>query len=270
MPRQIEFAKYTGAGNDFILIDNRSGFFPAEDKELIRAMCARRTSIGADGLILLENSDKADIKMRYFNSDAGEAEMCGNGARCLIAFARRKGLQLNEMTMETMERVLTAHVDGEEISIEMGAATDTELNIDIQIEGETYRVHYANTGVPHAVMFVDEVDEVDVLGLGRKIRFHERFQPKGANANFVQVTGENSISARVYERGVEDETLASGTGCTASAVISSLVKGVKPPVRVRTRSGGMFTINFSKQGDQISQLTMTGPTRLVYDGVYFP
>ena len=270
MSHQIEFAKYTGAGNDFILIDNRSGFFPAEDEELIREMCARRTSIGADGLILLENSSEADIKMRYFNSDGGEAEMCGNGARCLIAFALQKGLPSTRITMETMERVLTAHADGEEISLEMGEATDTELNIDIDIEGETYTVHYVNTGVPHAVLFVDDVNEVDVVGLGKKIRFHKRFQPKGANANFVQVTGENSVSARVYERGVEDETLASGTGCTACAVISSLVKGLKPPIRVLTRSGATLTINFRRKGDEISELTMTGPTRLVYEGLYSP
>jgi diaminopimelate epimerase len=270
MSHQIEFAKYTGAGNDFILIDNRSGFFPAGDKELIGDMCARRTSIGADGLILLESSGKADIKMRYFNSDGGEAEMCGNGARCLIAFARRKGLESNEITMETMERVLTAHVDGETILLEMGEATNTELDIVLEVEGETYRVHYTNTGVPHAVVFVEDVNEVDVVGLGRKIRFHERFQPKGANANFVQVTGKSSISARIYERGVEDETLASGTGCTACAVISSLVKGLRPPVRVLTRSGATLTVNFRREGDRVSALTMTGPTRLVYEGVYYP
>jgi len=152
----------------------------------------------------------------------------------------------------------------------MGEATDTELNIDIEIEGETYRVHYVNTGVPHAVLFVEDVNEVDVVGLGKKIRFHERFQPKGANANFVQITGENSVSARVYERGVEDETLASGTGCTACAVIASLVKGLKPPIEVLTRSGATLTINFRRKGDEISELTMSGPTRLVYEGLYSP
>jgi len=270
MALRVEFAKYSGAGNDFILIDNRSGSFPTDDSDLIRDMCARRTSIGADGLILLENSDKADVKMRFFNSDGGEAEMCGNGARCLIAFARRKGLDSTVITLETMERVLTARVDEEDISIEMGAVTETELNIDIEIEGQTYRVHHTNTGVPHAVMFVDEVNEVDVVGLGRKVRFHERFQPKGANANFVQVTGENSISARIYERGVEDETLASGTGCAACAVIASLVKDLNPPIQVQTRSGASLTISFKRECEQVSHLTMSGPTRLVYEGVYFP
>jgi len=269
MLHRVEFAKYTGAGNDFILIDNRSGFFPADDKELIKEMCARRTSIGADGLILLENSEKADVKMRYFNSDASEAEMCGNGARCLAAFALRKGVKRERITLETMERVLTANVDGEEISLEMGNVTNTELNIDIQVEGKNYLLHYTNTGVPHVVMFVDDVNEVDVVGLGRKIRFHERFQPKGTNANFVQVTGANCISARIYERGVEDETLSSGTGCAACAVISSLVKGLRPPIRVHTRGGATLTVKFSKEGDRISELRMTGPTRLVYEGVYF-
>jgi diaminopimelate epimerase len=270
MKGPIEFAKYSGAGNDFILIDNRSSSYPAEDGELIREMCARRTSIGADGLILLQNSDKADVKMRSFNSDGGEAEMCGNGARCLIAFARRKGLNSTVITMETMERVLTAHVDGEEISIEMGAVTETELNIDIEIDGQNYRVHHTNTGVPHGVMFVDDVSKIDVVGLGRKVRFHKRFEPKGANANFVQVTGGHTISARIYERGVEDETLASGTGCTACAVISNLVRGLDPPIRVRTQSGATLTINFKRECEDISHLMMSGPTRLVYEGVYFP
>jgi diaminopimelate epimerase len=270
MPRQIEFAKYSGAGNDFILIDNRDGLFPSENSELIREMCARRTSVGADGLILLENSDGADLKMRFFNSDGAEAEMCGNGIRCLIAFAHRNGLESDSLTVETMERVLTARVRGDQVSIEMGEVTETELNIEIEIDGQRYRVHHTNTGVPHAVMFVDDVNTVDVVGLGRKVRFHERFQPKGANANFVQLTGASEISVRTYERGVEDETLACGTGCTACAVISSLVKGLQPPIRVLTRSGAILTIDFHKEGESISQLTMMGPTRLVYDGVYFP
>jgi diaminopimelate epimerase len=270
MPRQIEFAKYSGAGNDFILIDNRDGLFSSENSELIREMCARRTSIGADGLILLENSNKADIRMRFFNSDGNEAEMCGNGVRCLIAFARRKGVQSDTLTVETMERVLPARVEGERISIDMGEVTETKLNIDIEIDGQTYRVHHTNTGVPHAVMFVDDVNAVDVIGVGRKVRFHERFQPKGANANFVQVTGPSSVSARIYERGVEDETLACGTGCTACAVVSALVKGLQPPIRVLTRSGETLTLDFRKDGEQISEVTMTGPTRLVYEGVYLP
>ncbi len=270
MADPIEFSKYTGAGNDFIVIDNRSGAFSGGNREFIRQMCARRISIGADGLILLEKSSKADIKMRFFNSDGGEAEMCGNGARCLVAFARRKGLHSTVITMETMERVLTAHVNGEDISLEMGAVTETELDIDIDVEGKVHRVHHTNTGVPHAVMFVENLGEIDVVGLGRKIRFHERFQPKGANANFVQVTGENSISARIYERGVEDETLASGTGCAACAVISSLVKNLNPPIRVKTRSGATLTVDFKKQREQIFRLTMSGPTKLVYDGLYYP
>lgn len=270
MNREIEFEKYTGAGNDFILIDNRSGSFPSQDRNLIERMCTRRISIGADGLILLENSKKADIRMRFYNSDGREAEMCGNGARCLVAFAKRKGIGSETMTLETMERVLAASVKGEEISIEMGDVTETELNIDIEIDGNAYRVHHTNTGVPHAVMFVKNVDEVDVVGLGRKVRFHERFQPKGANANFVHVTGGNSIAARTYERGVEDETLACGTGCTACAVISNLVKGMDPPIRVATRSGATLTIDFTKKGEKLSGVTLSGPAKLVYEGVYHP
>jgi len=266
--KEIRFSKYSGAGNDFILIDNRDGSCHV-DAQMIAGMCARQVSIGADGLILLENSDKADIKMRYFNADGGEAEMCGNGSRCIIAFARKQGIVKDNYTLETMERVLSAGVKGNSISIEMGEVLDTLLNIDIEVDAKKYTVHFTNTGVPHTVLFVDNLEQIDLQGMGGKIRFHQRFQPKGTNVDFVQKTGRSSVAMRVYERGVEAETLACGTGVTAAAIISSLVHGVKPPVSVAVRSGDTLTVDFKNNDDVFSDVVLTGPARLVYDGTYY-
>ncbi len=265
----IDFAKYSGAGNDFILIDNRSGEFPSGNKELIKTMCARRISIGADGLILLENSEKADLKMRYFNSDSSEAEMCGNGARCFIAFAKKCGIEKEKYTFETMERILTGWFDADGISIAMGDPIETLLNIALDVDDSKYVVHYTNLGVPHTVLFVDDVEKVDVVNLGRKIRFHPKFKPKGTNVDFVQIVGKNSIKMRVYERGVENETLASGTGVTASTVICNLVKNILPPVKILVKSGDTLTVNFEKMDDQPKNTILSGPATLIYEGKYF-
>ena len=265
---EVNFSKYSGAGNDFILIDNREGGYIA-DSGLIEKMCARQVSIGADGLILLENSDQADIRMRYFNADGGEAEMCGNGSRCLIAFARKLGIIKDEYSFQTMERVLKACVKGEAISIQMGEVLDTLLNIDIEVDAQKCQVHFTNTGVPHTVLFVDDLEEIDICNLGKKIRYHQRFQPRGTNADFVKVVDKHSIAFRVYERGVENETLSSGTGVTAAGIIANLVHDVKPPVNVAVRSGDTLTVDFKRNGEAFSDVVLTGPATLIYDGTYY-
>lgn len=265
---ELKFSKYSGAGNDFILIDNREGGFDA-DSGLIEKMCARQIAVGADGLILLENSDQADIRMRYFNADGGEAEMCGNGSRCLIAFARKLGIVKDEYSFQTMERVLKARVKGDAISIQMGEVLDTLLNIDIEVDARKCTVHFTNTGVPHTILFVDDLDQIDLDGTGGKIRFHQRFQPKGTNVDFVTKTGKNSVAMRVYERGVEGETLACGTGVTAAGIIANLVHNVKPPVKVAVRSGDTLTVDFKKSDDKFSDVVLTGPATLIYDGTYY-
>ncbi len=264
---EIRFAKYTGAGNDFVMVDNRDGAFPAS-RELIAAMCARRVSVGADGLILLEPSASAAVRMRYYNSDGGEAQMCGNGARCFVAFARELGIATRPLVFETMERVLSGWTDDDGVTIEMGEVRDTRLDCDLNIGGTTYHAHFTNTGVPHAVVLCHEVSDVDVETLGRAIRFHEAFQPDGANANFVRVGTHGELEIRTYERGVEGETLACGTGVVAAAVIAHLVKNVKPPVHVTVRSGDVLTVGFRREGDVFADVTLSGPAVHVYDGVY--
>jgi len=266
---EIRFAKYSGSGNDFIMIDNRDGAFPA-GRELIARMCARRYAVGADGLILVEPSMKAAVRMRYYNSDGGEAEMCGNGARCFVAFARTLGISVAPLVFETMERVLSGWMDGATVTVEMGAVRDTRLHVSLSVEGAEHAVHFTNTGVPHVVLFVADLEGVDVAAHGRAIRFHEEFQPAGANVNFVQVRKDGDVEVRTYERGVEGETLACGTGVVATAVVAHLVAKREPPVKVRVRSGDVLTVGFRREGDGVlfSDVTLSGPAAHIYDGVY--
>jgi len=254
----IEFSKYNGCGNDFILIDAQSQKFPVEESRLIARLCKRCTGIGADGLILLEPSSKADFKMRIFNADGTEAEMCGNGVRCLVQFIHDLGHSGNKFAIETFERVLSGSWSADGISVEMGSPTDVEWTIDL--EGES--LSYLNTGVPHAVLFVEDLKQIDILSLGKKIRTHPRFAPKGTNVTFAQVLGSQRIRFSTYERGVESETLACGTGAAAAALAYGHVMGQPSPVDVETREGDLIKIFF----DQNLNVTMKGPAQFVYKG----
>jgi diaminopimelate epimerase len=265
--KEIRFSKWSGAGNDFIMIDNRAGGFPAK-RDVIAGMCARRVSIGADGLILLEPSERAAVRMRYFNSDGGEVEMCGNGARCFIGFARQLGISAMPLVFETMERVLSGSTDGDAVTVKMGEVRDTRLDFALDAGGVTYRAHFTNTGVPHVVVFTSELDDVDVATRGRAIRYHEAFQPAGTNADFVRVRDKHTLELRTYERGVEAETLACGTGVVAAAAVAYLVQDVQPPVDVHVRSGDALTVGFRRENDAFVDVTLTGPAVHVYDGVY--
>jgi diaminopimelate epimerase len=264
---EIRFAKYSGSGNDFIMVDNRDGALRVTP-HLVARMCARGVSIGADGLILVEPSEKATVRMRYYNSDGGEVEMCGNGARCFIAFARGLGIATEPLVFETMERVLAGWTDGDAITVELGEARDTHLNVELRVDGVKYRAHFTNTGVPHVVVFCYQLEEVDVESVGRSIRFHEEFQPNGTNVDFVHVTAGGDLEVRTYERGVEAETLACGTGVAAAAVIGNLVGDLKPPVNVQVRSGDVLTVDFRRDGDAFAGITLSGAVTHVYDGVY--
>jgi diaminopimelate epimerase len=266
---QLTFSKYSGAGNDFILIDNRDGGFPYHSKGIIPAMTARRISVGADGVILLENSDKADFKMRIFNSDGSEAEMCGNGARCLIAFAGKLGIEKEQYSFETKERILHARRIESEIEIEMGKPEDFRKDISLSAKGENWIINFINTGVPHAVIFVDNVNKIDVVGIGREIRYSDAFKPKGTNVDFVEIYDEDYIKVRTYERGVEDETLACGTGITAAAIIANRAKNVKKPVWVLVRSNEILRVSFDNEEGAYKNVTLRGPAALIYDGVYY-
>jgi diaminopimelate epimerase len=266
---QLKFSKYSGAGNDFILIDNRDEDFPMHREGIIPGMAARRISIGADGVILLENSSKADFKMRIFNSDGSEAEMCGNGARCLIAFARKLGIEKEKYTFETKEKILHARYVDADIEIEMGPPADIKMNMSVNAQKRDWEVHFINTGVPHAVIFVDDINGIDVVGIGREIRYSQTFKPKGTNVDFVEIYDEDYIKIRTYERGVEDETLACGTGMTAAAIISNKVKGVEKPVWILVRSNDILRVSFENEGNSYKDVTLRGPATLIYDGVYY-
>lgn len=263
----IRFAKYSGAGNDFVMIDNRDGAFEAT-RERIAGICARRVSVGADGLVLVEASTKAAVRMRYYNADGGEAEMCGNAARCFVAHCRTLGMDTAPLVFETMERVLSGWTDGDAVRIEMGEVSGTRLNLSLDVEGETYRGHFTNTGVPHMVVFCADVESVDVETLGRALRYHDELKPAGANANFVSIDEAGALHVRTYERGVEGETLACGTGVVAAAVIANLVEAIEPPVDAHVRSGEVLTVNFRREGEQFADVTLAGPAVRVFDGVY--
>jgi diaminopimelate epimerase len=264
---KIPFSKMTGCGNDFIIIDNRRKILDADRLgDFVRKVCAPKLSVGADGLVLVEPSTKVNFQWRFFNSDGSVAEMCGNAARCVARFAVLKGIAPSPMAFETLAGIIEAEVAGRQIKVLMVPPTGLKLEIDVSVDGESHPVHFINTGVPHAVKFVEQAALVSVKELGKKIRFHPRFHPAGTNANFVQVMDRKHIKVRTYERGVEDETLACGTGAVASALIAARKKFVDSPVEVQTSGGEILKIYFRHKGDGFDRVFLEGDARVVYEG----
>ncbi len=263
------FSKYVGSGNDFILIDNRDLFFPDHDHETISKLCNRQCGIGADGLILLENSKTADFKMRIFNSDGSQAEMCGNGIRCLFKFIQECNETSKNFLIETKEAQIAVSEDSENpqlVKVAMQEPFDMQWNLDLCVDSNEYKVHFLNTGVPHAVIFSNAISDADLKEIAPKIRYHERFLPKGTNVNFVCVTGKNALNIRTYERGVENETLGCGTGATASAIAAAYLLDASLPITVKTKSGEELKIDCMIHESAIKNVTMTGPALFVYKG----
>ncbi|MGR0481414.1 MAG: diaminopimelate epimerase [Candidatus Electronema sp. V4] len=269
----IPFVKMSGTGNDFILIDHRQPLIePDSMSTFAAAVCRRKFSVGADGLILIENSEQADFLWRFFNADGSVAEMCGNGARCAARFAFMQGIAPAKMRFETLAGLIEAEVSGKEVAVKMTEPHDLRLHQTISVNNAPLILHSLNTGVPHAVVFVDNIEEADVCGLGRAIRYHEAFQPAGTNVNFVQKRGE-TFKVRTYERGVEDETLACGTGSAASAIIAALLGQATSPVEIITSGNDRLTILFSlpehKTGGAapiVYNVFLKGPAHAVYQG----
>ncbi|MCG6893784.1 MAG: diaminopimelate epimerase [Desulfobacteraceae bacterium] len=263
----IPFTKMCGSGNDFIVIDNREDRLGGMDPSgFARKVCRRRMSVGADGLILLENDPDADFCWRFFNSDGSVAEMCGNGARCAARFAYLEGIAGATMRFRTLAGFVSATVNGDGIRIRMTDPQRLQLSRTLPLEGRNRTVHLVNTGVPHAVLFVSDPEAVDVVGLGRQIRWHEMFAPEGVNANFVFVDPEGGLVIRTYERGVEDETLACGTGCVAAAVVSAALEKAVSPITLRVRSGGDIQVAFDRNGPAVSNVFLSGDARIVSAG----
>jgi diaminopimelate epimerase len=265
--KPIPFWKISGSGNDFIMIDHRTPLIdPQEMKRFVAQVCRRGLSVGADGVILVEPSTKADYKWHYYNADGGEVEMCGNGSRCVARFAYLNKIAPAKHTIETLAGIVQAEVIGDRVRVQLPDPTDLRLDLKIEINGKTYAGHFANTGVPHVVYFVEDVDAVDVIGLGRATRHHSLFAPRGTNANFISVTDRQNLKIRTYERGVEDETLACGTGAIASAIITTALGKTAPPVSLVTRSGIRLGVDFSQEGRTFKNITLEGDARIVYKG----
>lgn len=262
----VKFTKMNGAGNDFVMIDNRKGAINLEREQIAR-ICDRHRGVGADGILLLEKSGNgADFRMRYYNADGGEAEMCGNGARCFARFANKIAGAQEKISFETPAGVIGAKLHDELVTLNMSDPGDLRLSVPLNIDGEEAIIHFINSGVPHVVVPVARVDMVHVNTQGAAIRRHKMFSPKGTNVNFIEKSGSNKILIRTYERGVESETLACGTGVVASALIFAATENVSGPISVVVRGGDELQVGFEKDGDEFRNVTLTGPAEFVFEG----
>jgi len=281
MSRQIDFTKMVASGNDFIIIDNKKLRLPFNESRLlesVRKICNRKYGVGADGLLVIEKSKVADFKMRIFNPDGSEAEMCGNGIRCVALWANRPNTEnytenyaRPKLKIETKAGILETVVNRDLIKIKMTEPKDIRLDIPLNIKGKNYKVNFINTGVPHTVLFVNNLEKIDVKGLGRIIRFHRKFLPNGTNVDFVKIEDRENILIRTYERGVEDETVACGTGAVASTIISNIKyqkskieKGCK--INVHTQSGETLKVYFDKIEDKFKNIWLEGKAKIVFTG----
>lgn len=279
--RPIPFMKLSGSGNDFILIDNREKVVdPKRAGPLAAKVCAHRLSVGGDGLILIERSRRADFRWRLFNADGSEAEFSGNGARCAARFAYLKRIAPRRMRFETLAGLVEAEMvaggdgraakDPTAVKVRFPDPKGLRLHLRVAIDGTEREAHFLDSGVPHCVYLVDDPDTVDVVGLGRPTRYHELFQPAGTNVNFIKVLDPHRIRIRTYERGVEDETLACGTGAIASALIASLLAKVESPVTLIPQSGLELIVHFESRGGTFTNVYLQGDARAVYEGRILP
>jgi diaminopimelate epimerase len=265
----LKFTKMNGAGNDFVLLDNLDRRLALGSGQIAH-LCDRHRGVGADGVLIVEPAanaaDGADFRMRYYNADGGEAEMCGNGARCFARYASRITGRKGALSFETPAGVIRAECEGENVRLAMSEPKHLTLDREIRLPGGSVIVHSVNTGVPHAVVFVEELDKTDVRGLGAALRYHAEFGPRGTNANFVQIIDPQTIAIRTYERGVEDETLACGTGVVAAALILHEKLGASSPVSVRVRGGDTLEVAFGREGGVYRDVSLTGPAEFVFEG----
>ena len=256
MKVEIKFYKYQGAGNDFVMIDNRAENFPLSTA-IIAKLCDRNFGIGGDGLILLENDAESDFKMVYFNSDGNESTMCGNGGRCIVRFAHDLEVVADKMTFNAIDGLHHAIVDGDTIRLQM---------IDVKEVEDHDKYLFMNTGSPHHVEFVKNVKEIDVYTKGKNIRNGAPYYETGSNVNFVEVLPNQTLKIRTYERGVEDETLACGTGITAAA-ISAYIRGFVKKNNIPVEAlGGKLSVNFDEKNNTFENVWLNGPAVRVFEG----
>ncbi len=264
----LKFVKMNGAGNDFVLLDNRDGSLHLDKEQIIR-LCHRQRGVGADGVMLLIKNPSGNTEWAwdFFNSDGSAAEMCGNGARCFARYLQKVVKCKGAVAFESIAGVIQAELlKDKRVAIELTSPKDLKLGLEVPLSTGTRTVHFINTGVPHAVLFEEDVTKAEVVKIGAEVRYHAQFAPKGTNVNFVQVLGPNHIRVRTYERGVEGETLACGTGIVASALIASKVQQFVSPVKVLAQGGDTLEVAFIDAGDTLDRVRLTGPAEFVFEG----
>jgi diaminopimelate epimerase len=255
---QVEFYKYQGTGNDFVMVDNRSDFFPKDNMKLIAHLCDRRFGVGGDGLILLENDLETDFKMVYYNSDGNQSSMCGNGGRCLVAFAKALHVIKTSTTFIAVDGLHHANIsDDGLVSLQMIDVTDVIVN-------EEYV--FLDTGSPHHVQLVEDLENYNIKENGATIRYGDLYGKAGSNVNFVKQVDENTFSLRTYERGVEDETLSCGTGATAAAIAMNILGKTNATTINLNVEGGKLIVSFEKNESIFTKVTLKGPAQLVFKG----
>ena len=263
----LEFTKMNGAGNDFVLVDNRAQKINLTPAQVIR-LCDRHRGVGADGVMLLvpARTRAADWAWDFYNSDGSAAEMCGNGARCFGRYVQQLTGADRDFRFETTAGIITASFQGERVTVNLTPPKELRLNETVSLAAGPATIHSLNTGVPHAVVYVADADQAMVLQLGPEIRGHAHFGPRGTNVNFVQVLGANHIRVRTYERGVEGETLACGTGVSAAALISARLHGFTSPVKVQVQGGDQLAVSFQEVGAAFENVRLTGPADFAFTG----
>jgi diaminopimelate epimerase len=259
----FQFCKMSASGNDFIMIDNREKIvdqlFP-DVRDFVVKVCRRRLSVGADGLILIQKSATVDFSWRFFNADGSEAEMCGNGGRCAARFAFVNGIAGKRIAFETLAGIMKAEILGSQVKLQLTTPTDLKVDYPVALEHRELFVSSVNTGVPHVILLTDDVDHAPVEELGRVLRYHKEFSPHGTNVDFVTVLDRNKVKLRTYERGVEGETLACGTGAVAASVILKHKGMTGERVSLLTRGGEILSVTV---GDEVY---LEGDARIIYTG----
>jgi diaminopimelate epimerase len=266
----LPFARMHGCGNDFVVIDDRAGLWHARREDLAREICDRRKGLGGDGLILVQpGRDGADFRMTYVNRTGMDGEMCGNGARCTVLRATQLGLIRSAGTMATDAGPIRATIDGAIITLQMTPPVDERAAFAIEVEGRKFECWTIDTGVPHVAIFLEgeaALETLDVDGIGRALRHHTAFAPRGVNANFAVRRADGSFRMRTYERGVEMETLACGTGAVAVGLMAHRKFGSAPPVLIHPTGGGLLKIGFRASPDGFADVTLAGPAELIAEG----
>ena len=258
---KIKFTKMVASGNDFVVVESLPSGLPLPS--LARKICDRRFGVGADGLLILKQTSPGVIRMRIFNSDGSEAQMCGNGARSAAIYATKKDIKIM-----TLAGIIEAKVNASTARIKLPEPKNIKLDIPIKVSARKLAVNFINTGVPHTIIFVAQIDKINVKDIGNQVRYHKKFFPAGANVDFVEVLSRDSLNIRTYERGVEDETLACGTGSVASALVFALKTGISGKVNVHTKGGEILKVSFKKDNNQFSDIWLEGRVEVVYKGEY--